>query len=63
MMLENGGQEHACKLLDEMPLLVAAKGALELLLDVHMQNQEMYGWSPGKVHGSSPFHHKLNTKN
>jgi len=32
MMLENGVQEHACKLLDEMPLLVAAKGALELLL-------------------------------
>jgi len=50
-------------LLDKMPLLVAAKGALELLLDVHMQNQEIYGWSPGKVHGSSPFHHKLNTKN
>jgi hypothetical protein len=32
MMLENGVQEHACRLLDEMPLLVTAKGALELLL-------------------------------
>ena len=32
MMLENGVQEHACKLLNEMPLLVTAKGVLELLL-------------------------------